>query len=108
MKTADYIILGILIVACAAIASYAYGKSEGKNEKNNELQSELITAQESEKSAWSINQELSDTNEKLVDDYNNLRDAVIKYVDTTHYAPRQTLTCNSYSYGMSSVATTCY
>ena len=44
----------------------------------------------------------------LVSECNELRNAVIQYAGATQYQARQPVHCNSYTYGMGSVSTSCY
>lgn len=104
---APYLLICLSLIAGGVLAGYYYGREAGKKEVTANLQPQLNAAKTGEETAWKLYRELNTSNEKLVNDYNKLYDAAVNYVNTTQYAPRQTVHCNSYSYGMSSVSTTC-
>ncbi|MDB5165453.1 MAG: hypothetical protein JWM00_343 [Candidatus Saccharibacteria bacterium] len=102
-----YLLICLSLIAGGVLAGYYYGKDVGQKETTTKLQPQVSAAKTGEETAWRLYRELSTSNEKLVNDYNDLYDAAVNYVNATQYAPRQTVHCNSYSYGMSGVSTTC-
>lgn len=114
-EKASWIILTLIIalIGCS-IGAYTYGRYQGyssgyrtgyskapkpdkfKEEQYDALLSRASTAEEQYNG--------------LVTDYNNLRNAVIKYIGATQYQARQPIRCSSHTYGINNnySSTSCY
>lgn len=107
------IVCGLIIltlVVGAAVGGYKLGgqhEAQYNAGKTSNLEQELVNSRQDNSSTGSRNAELLSNYNKLVGDYNSLRDEVIKYVNSNQYQPKQSLSCTSNSIG-ASVYTNCY
>lgn len=116
MKDGIYIsIIGVLLISAVGGFFYLNNRHASEIEK---LTSQ-ISGQRSTLSETTtrndyleyVNEQVTNDYNKLVKDYNSMLDIISKYVNYTSYQPRQTISCNSYTYGGSSWASTslnCY
>lgn len=115
MKKSSVAALVVIIAVIAGAGGYASGLQVGMNDSQAKAQSDLSAARsdadqaaQGAQQAWESYGDLSADYEELSTNYNNLYSAAKAYVAAPRYTPRQPVTCNSYSYGMNSVSTTCY
>ncbi len=107
------------LVGAALFAAYMFGHNQGYSQGHSigaqasvgDSHSEWersLTGQWVTKVANEEYPKLQQDYNALASEYNELRNAVIQYAGATQYQARQPIHCNSYTYGMGSVSTSCY
>ncbi|AHB42089.1 hypothetical protein RAAC3_TM7C00001G0225 [Candidatus Saccharibacteria bacterium RAAC3_TM7_1] len=102
------IIIGLIAGAIGYTAGIRTGIDQGTKKANAKAQSRIDEATKGADQAWSSYADLSRDYGKLSDKYDTLYNAAKAYVSITPYETRQPVTCNSYTYGMNNLSTTCY
>ena len=108
-----YLIIGICLMALAGLTGWYIGKEEGREEGSasarSSMQAQVDDANSRADNLGSQYIGLEQEYQKLTESYDNLYNSAQNYVLTQRYVPPKTYTtCNSYSYGMNSISTTCY
>ena len=86
-----------------------HGKTEGSANARSSMQAKLNESNSRADSLGSRYTVLEQEYQKLSENYDDLYSSAQNYIVVQRYIPSKNYTtCNSYSYGMNSISTTCY
>ena len=104
--------IGLILIGFVVVTFISYTHGVNKGEAIGYKNGHTVGLKEGEdnsiKTDFSTGIKLRQDYNKLVEDYNNLRNTTVQYVQIPQYAPRTPVSCTSYSFSEYSSTTNCY
>lgn len=113
MKTALALVVVVVVMVGLSIGGFAYGKHTGFS--SGYKRGQAVAKANATEPNYDLEykglfyDKLESDYNTLVDDYNNLRNSAVRYVNVTQYQPRTPIHCSTTYYDMLNTANTnCY